>query len=47
MSKVEFKDKYEKIVSDIEKVVSKAALIHSNSETASTGGLNGGVKRKI
>ena len=47
MSKVEFKDKYEKIVSDIEKIgFKKAALIHSNSETASTGGLIGWVKEE-
>ena len=47
MSKVEFEDKYEKIVSDIEKIgFKKAALIHSNSETASTGGLIGWVKEE-
>ena len=47
MSKVEFKDKYEKIFSDIKKIgFKKAALIHSNSETAANGGLIGWVKEE-
>ena len=46
-NKVEFKDKYEKILSDIEKVGFKnAALIHSNSDTASSGGIIGWVKEE-
>ena len=46
-NKVEFKDKYEKILSDIEKVGFKnAALIHSNSDTASSGGVVGWVKEE-
>ena len=46
-NKVEFKDKYEKILSDIEKVGFKnAALIHSNSDTASSGGVIGWVKEE-
>ncbi len=47
VNKVEFKDKYEKILSDIEKVGFKnAALIHSNSDTASSGGVIGWVKEE-
>ena len=46
-NKVEFKDKYEKILSDIEKLGFKnAALIHSNSDTASSGGVIGWVKEE-
>tara|TARA_Y100000816_G_scaffold251719_1_gene202338 strand:- start:1951 stop:2895 length:945 start_codon:yes stop_codon:yes gene_type:complete len=46
-NRVEFKDKYEKILSDIEKVgFKKAALIHSNSDTASSGGVIGWVKEE-
>ncbi len=46
-NKVELKDKYEKILSDIEKVGFKnAALIHSNSDTASSGGVIGWVKEE-
>ena len=43
--KSEYKDKYKKILNDIEKIgFKKTALIHSNSDTASTGGLIGWVK---
>ena len=43
--KNEFTDKYEKILLDIEKIgFKKAALIHSNSDTASNGGLIGWIK---
>ena len=42
--KVEFESKYKKILLDIEKLgFKKTALIHSNSETASSGGLIGWV----
>ena len=41
----DFKNKYEKILSDIEKIgFKKTALIHSNSDTASNGGLIGWIK---
>ena len=44
-SKIDFEKKYKKILSDIEKIgFKKTALIHSNSETASTGGLIGWIK---
>ena len=43
-NKDEFKDKYEKILLDIENMgFKKTALIHSNSDTASNGGLIGWV----
>ena len=43
--KNDFKNKYEKILSDIEKLgFKKTAIIHSNSDTASNGGLIGWVK---
>ena len=43
--KIDFKNKYEKILLDIEKLgFKKTALIHSNSDTASNGGLIGWVK---
>ena len=43
-NKNEFKDKYEKILLDIENMgFKKTALIHSNSDTASNGGLIGWV----
>jgi len=45
VNKDDFEDKYEKILSDIEKIgFKKTALIHSNSDTASNGGLIGWVK---
>ena len=45
VNKDDFDDKYNKILSDIEKIgFKKAALIHSNSETASNGGLIGWIK---
>ena len=45
-NKDEFKDKYEKILLDIENMgFKKTALIHSNSDTASNGGLIGWVKK--
>ena len=44
-NKDEFNNKYQKILLDIEKVgFKKAALIHSNSDTATNGGLIGWVK---
>ena len=44
--KIDFKDKYEEIILDIEKLgFKKTALKHSNSETASDGGLIGWVKQ--
>ena len=44
-NKIDFKDKYEKILSDIDKIgFKKAALIHSEASTASNGGLIGWVK---
>ena len=44
-NKIDFKDKYKKILLDIEKIgFKKTALIHSNSDTASNGGLIGWVK---
>ena len=44
-NKIDFKNKYEKILSDIEKIgFKKAALIHSEASTASSGGLIGWVK---
>jgi len=44
-NKIDFKNKYEKILSDIEKIgFKKAALIHSEASTASNGGLIGWVK---
>ena len=45
-NKNEFKDKYEKILLDIENMgFKKTALIHSNSDTAPNGGLIGWVKK--
>ena len=45
IDKSEFESKYKKILLDIEKLgFKKAALIHSNSDTASNGGLIGWVK---
>ena len=45
VNKDDFDDKYNKILSDIEKIgFKKAALIHSNSDTASNGGLIGWIK---
>lgn len=45
VDKIELEKKYEKILLDIEKLgFKKSALIHSNSETASNGGLIGWVK---
>ena len=44
-NKSDFEDKYKKILSDLEKIgFQKTAMIHSNSETASNGGLIGWVK---
>ena len=44
-SKVDFENKYKKILSDLKKIgFQKTAIIHSNSETASNGGLIGWVK---
>ena len=44
-TKSDFDNKYEKILSDIEEIgFKKTALIHSNSDTASNGGLIGWVK---
>ena len=44
-SKIDFNDKYGKILLDIEKLgFKKTAIIHSNSDTASIGGLIGWVK---
>tara|TARA_B100000989_G_C19481316_1_gene445266 strand:- start:247 stop:1191 length:945 start_codon:yes stop_codon:yes gene_type:complete len=44
-SKIEFQNKYEKILLDIESVgFKKTAIIHSNSDTATNGGLIGWVK---
>ena len=44
-NKIDFKNKYEKILSDIDKIgFKKAALIHSEASTASNGGLIGWVK---
>ena len=44
-NKIDFENKYEKILLDIEKIgFKKTALIHSNSDTASNGGLIGWVK---
>ena len=44
-NKTDFDTKYKKIISDIKKIgFQKAALKHSNSDTASTGGLIGWVK---
>ena len=44
-SKIDFEDKYKKILSDLEKIgFQKTAMIYSNSETASNGGLIGWVK---
>ena len=45
MNKEDFKDKYEKILLDINEIgFKKTALIHSISDTASNGGLIGWVK---
>ena len=45
INKIDFENKYEKILLDIEKIgFKKTALIHSNSDTASNGGLIGWVK---
>ena len=44
-SKIDFEDKYKKILSDLEKIgFQKTAMMYSNSETASNGGLIGWVK---
>ena len=44
-TKIEFNNKYEKILLDIKKLgFKKAAIIHSNSDTATNGGLIGWVK---
>mgnify|MGYP001371233189 CR=1 FL=1 len=44
-SKIDFENKYKKILSDLKKIgFQKTAIIHSNSETASNGGLIGWVK---
>ena len=44
-SKIDFEDKYKRILSDLEKIgFKKTAIIYSNSETASNGGLIGWVK---
>ena len=44
-NKTEFEDKYKKILLDIEELgFKKTALIHSNSDTASNGGLIGWIK---
>ena len=44
-NKIDFKDKYEKILSDLEKIgFQKTAIKYSNSDTASEGGLIGWVK---
>ena len=44
-SKIDFEDKYKKILSDLKKIgFQKTAMIYSNSETASNGGLIGWVK---
>ena len=44
-NKIDFKDKYEKILSDLEKIgFQKTAIKHSNSDSASNGGLIGWVK---
>ena len=43
--KIDFEDKYKRILSDIEKIgFQKTAMIYSNSETASSGGIIGWVK---
>ena len=44
-SKIDFENKYKKILSDLKEIgFQKTAIIHSNSETASNGGLIGWVK---
>ena len=44
-SKIDFEDKYKRILSDLEKMgFQKTAMMYSNSETASNGGLIGWVK---
>ena len=44
-SKIDFEDKYKRILSDLEKIgFQKTAIMYSNSETASNGGLIGWVK---
>ena len=44
-SKIDFQNKYEKILLDIKNVgFKKTAIIHSNSDTATNGGLIGWVK---
>ena len=44
-NKIDFKDKYEKILSDLEKIgFQKTAIKYSNSDSASNGGLIGWVK---
>ena len=44
-SKIDFEDKYKRILSDLKKIgFQKTAMIYSNSETASNGGLIGWVK---
>jgi len=44
-NKIDYKDKYEKILIDIEKLgFKKTAFIHSNSDSATNGGLIGWIK---
>ena len=44
-SKIDFEDKYKRILSDLEKIgFQKTAIMYSNSETASNGGLIGWIK---
>ena len=44
-NKIDYENKYEEILKDIEKLgFKKTALIHSNSETATSGGLIGWIK---
>ena len=44
-NKIDYKNKYEEILKDIEKLgFKKTALIHSNSDTATSGGLIGWIK---
>ena len=45
-NKIDFENKYKRILSDLKKIgFQKTAMIHSNSETASNGGLIGWVKQ--
>ena len=44
-SKIDFEDKYKRILTDLEKIgFQKTAILYSNSETASNGGLIGWIK---